>query len=152
MAKFIRAPRRRSGFTLIELLVAIAILGILGVVVVQSLWDNVDDAKQVGAKTKVDQIKTTVMQYRRKHNELPNELSILTEEDPLNGNRRWLQPDELRDTWNNLMVIKKGERPGEFEIISYGEDGIENGYDLSLGFARDISSNRPLAEVDGDRP
>ncbi len=146
MAPNVRASRRRGGFTLIELLVAIAILGILGMVVVTSLWENVDNAKQIGAKTKVDQIKTMVMQYRRVHNELPNDLSVLTEEDPRHNARPWLQPDEIRDTWGNQMIIKKGDRPGEFEIISYGADGIENGYDLTLGYERDISSNRPLDE------
>ncbi|MBM4014575.1 MAG: prepilin-type N-terminal cleavage/methylation domain-containing protein [Planctomycetes bacterium] len=149
MAPVVRAPRRRGGFTLIELLVAIAILGILGMVVVSSLWDNVDDAKQIGAKTKVDSIKTMVMQYRRIHNDLPGDLSVLTEEDPRHGNRPWLQSDEIRDTWGNQMIIKKGDRPGEFEIISFGADGIENGFDLTLGYERDISSNRPLDEEEG---
>lgn len=137
-------PRRSAGFTLIELLVAIAILGILGTVVVTTLWDAVDESKQTGTKTKLDQVKQTVMRYRNKHGDIPDDLSRLVEADPLNGQRPWLSEEDLRDTWNNLMVIKRGERSGEFEIISFGADGVENGFDLGLGFDRDLSSNLPL--------
>ena len=139
-----RLHRRRGGFTLIELLVAIAILGILGTVVITALWDNVDDARQTGTKTKLDSVKTVVQQYKRAHNELPEDLMILTEEDPRHGNRPWLTPDDIRDTWNNLMVIKLGDRAGEFEIISFGADGQENGFGLELSYERDLSSNLAL--------
>ena len=47
---------RRRGFTLVELLVAVAILGILGMAVINEIWGSVDDAKQTTTKTKVDQI------------------------------------------------------------------------------------------------
>lgn len=139
-----RLHRRRGGFTLIELLVAIAILGILGTVVIAALWDNVDDARQTGTKTKLDTVKSTVQQYKRLHNELPRELSVLTEDDPRHGNRPWLTEDDIRDTWGNFMVIKMLDRPGQFEIVSFGGDGVDNGFDLSLGFDRDLSSDRPL--------
>lgn len=139
-----RLHRRRGGFTLIELLVAIAILGILGTVVITSLWDAVDDARQTGTKTKLDSVKSVVQQYKKSHNELPTDLMVLTEEDPRHGNKPWLTEDDLRDTWGNLMVIKLGERPGEFEIVSFGGDGVDNGFTLDLGYDRDLSSNRPL--------
>jgi general secretion pathway protein G len=144
MARFARASRRRGGFTLIELLVAIAILGILGTVVITTLWDNVDDAKQTGTKAKLDSLKNTVMSYRRKHNDIPDDLTKLIEEDPLNGNRPWLAEDDIKDTWGNTIVIKRGDRSGEFELISYGGDGQENGFGMELGYDRDLSSNRPL--------
>lgn len=144
MARFARTSRRRGGFTLIELLVAIAILGILGTVVITTIWDNVDDARQTGAKAKLDSLKNTVMSYRRKHNDIPTDLSRLTEEDPLNGNRPWVTEDDIKDTWDNLIVIKRGDRAGEFELISYGADGVESGFGAELGYDRDLSSNRPL--------
>lgn len=139
-----RNSRRQRGFTLIELLVAIAILGILGMVVITNLWDNVDEANQVGTHTKLRQVKDVVQSYKRKHGELPDDLMRLTEEDPKNGNRPWLKEEDLRDTWRNLILLKKGDRPGEFEVISYGADGQENGFGMDLGYDRDLSSNLPL--------
>jgi len=150
MARPFRNARRRRGFTLIELLVAIAILGILGTVVITNLWDNVDEANQVGTHTKLTQVKNVVQSYKRKHGEIPDDLMRLTEEDPKNGNRPWLKEDDLRDTWGTLLQLKKGERAGEFEIISLGADKTENGFGMELGYDRDLSSERPL-DVEEDK-
>jgi general secretion pathway protein G len=150
MASPFRNARCQRGFTLIELLVAIAILGILGTVVITNLWDNVDEANQVGTHTKLRQVKDVVQSYRRKHGELPDDLMRLTEEDPKNGNRPWLKEEDLHDTWSNLIMLKKGDRPGEFEIVSFGSDGQENGFGMELGYERDLSSDRPL-DVEEDK-
>ncbi len=148
MSTLTRTPRRHhAGFTLIELLVAIAILGILGTVVVQTVWGYIDDANQTGTKTKLAQIKDKLMMYRRKHQDVPDSLTTLLEEDQANNMKPWLTEDEIKDSWGREMIIKRGDKPGEFEVISLGEDGQENGFDASLGTARDISSDRPLEEA-----
>ena len=120
-----RTPRRPRGFTLIELLVAIAILGILGTIVIQNVWSNIDDARQEGSKTKADLLHGIVETYRRKHNELPKSLDDLLLEDLMNNNRPYVDnPEDLLDAWNRKFELRPGERSGEFEVVSLGQNGL----------------------------
>ena len=137
-----RADDARRGFTLIELLVVIAILGILGTLVVKNIWGHVDEAKQMTAKGKVDLVDDKIQIYKRKHNEIPRDLRVLLEADPLNNNDPWLEEDQLMDPWGHELVIKiDGSR---FEIISYGEGGQEDSFGLEMGKERDIGSRHSL--------
>jgi general secretion pathway protein G len=141
----IRGRRRKSaGFTLIELLVAIAILGILGTVVIGEIWDHVDESRQVGTKAKLESIETQVRLYLRKNHTLPRELSELIEFDPRNNNKPYLQEENLYDAWDHPIVLLEGERPGEFEVVSYGRNGEQDGFEREYGLDMDISSHRPL--------
>jgi general secretion pathway protein G len=141
-------PRRRSaGFTLIELLVVIAILGILGTVVLRNVWGYIDEAKQKAAYTKVMNIDQQLQMYKRKHNQLPSDLRILTEPDPANNNDPWIPEEMLTDPWDHPIDLKVDDK-GKFEVISYGENGIQDGFDLELGLNRDIGSHHPLDPKD----
>ncbi len=144
--------RSRRGFTLIELLVAIAILGILGTVVLKAVWGSVDDAKQEATKAKVDIVHGMVETFRRKHNDLPRSLDDLLVPDLMNNNRAYVDnPEDLLDAWNRRLDIKPGERVGQFEVVSYGANGTEDGFGLEYELDRDISSVRPLHPVEGAR-
>lgn len=134
---------RERGFTLIELLVTIAILGILGTVVLKNIWGYIDEAKQKTAKGNCDNIDQQVQMYKRKHNELPRDLQVLTEPDPMNNGDSWLAPENLIDPWDNPFEIVVDER-NQFEIVSRGENKQPDGFDLSYGLARDIGSKHPL--------
>lgn len=137
--------RRRAGFTLIELLVAIAILGILGTVVIKSVWNNIDETRQVTTKSKAEQINTIVQGYRRKHVELPRSLEDLLQSDPLNNNMPWVESeDDLKDAWGRMFELRPGDRAGQFEVVSFGQNGQEDGFGPEYGFDRDISSHRAL--------
>ena len=50
----------RAGFTLMEILVAVAIIGILGTVAVQSIVSNLETAKKTAAKESVEDRKSVV--------------------------------------------------------------------------------------------
>src|SRR5262245_4885543 len=145
-----RRTPRRGGFTLIELLVAIAILGILGTVVIREIWGSIDDAKQTTANTKVKEIETCVQRFRVKHNRLPKDLMELAQTDEMNNGDPWLSEDALMDPWDHPFDLKFDDRNG-FEVWSYGENGIADGTDLSLGRNRDIGSRHPLQNTDTNR-
>ena len=140
-----RHPRRAAprGFTLIELLVVIAILGILGTVVLKNVWNYIDEAKQKAAKEKVDNVDQQLQMYKRKHNELPNDLRILVDNDPLNNGNPWVNPEQLIDPWDNPLDLKVDEK-NQFEVISYGENKVQDGFTLEYGLNRDIGSKHPL--------
>ena len=132
-----------SGFTLIELLVVIAILGILGTVVLKNLWGYIDEAKQKTAKEKVDTIDQQIQMYKRKHNDLPTDLRALLEPDPLNNGDPWVTEEALIDPWGNPMDFKIDDKR-QFEVISYGENKMQDGFGLEFGLNRDIGSKHPL--------
>ncbi len=137
-----------GGFTLVELLVTVAILGVLATVAIGEIWDYIDDAKQTGTKAKLESIKTQVMMFKRKHNRVPDDLEVLLEPDDRNKGEPWLSEDDIRDAWGNRVYIIHGDRSSQFEIVSYGENNEEDGYDPSLGYDMDISSERPLFPAD----
>jgi general secretion pathway protein G len=143
------ARRTQRGFTLIELLVAIAILGILGTVVIKAVAVYIDEARQTGTKTKVDIVHAQVESYRRKHNDLPRDLEDLLQADPMNNNLPYLDNvDDIYDAWSHKMDLVRGERTGQFEVVSYGANGTPDGYGFEHGLERDISSTRPLNPVE----
>ena len=134
--------RPASGFTLIELLVVIAILGILGTIVVRNVWGHVDEAKQKAAKAKVDNIDQQIQMYKRKHNEIPRDLRVLLDQDPLNNMEPWVEEEQLEDPWGHPIEIRIDGN--QFEVISRGDGGQEDGFGLELGLQRDIGSRHPL--------
>lgn len=136
---------RNAGFTLIELLVAIAILGILGTVVIQSLWTNVDTAKQETSHTKVKTVYSVVQNYRRAHGRWPSEdMAELLETDPRHANQPWLTPSELLDSWGFPLALMEGARAGSMRVVSFGNNGEQDGRDPDLGLDMDIYSDEPL--------
>ena len=138
-------PRRQqSGFTLIELLVAIAILGILGTVVIQEIWNYVDKARQEGTHAKVKTVYDQVMMFRRNNHRYPSgDLTELVEPDPRNLNNPYLGEEDLLDAWGNPLQLIELDT-GRFAVVSYGDGGEEDGWDMDLGLAMDIYSDRPL--------
>lgn len=142
-----RRPRA-AGFTLIELLVAIAILGILGTVVLNSVWQYQDEARQTGTKTKLDTVRDKVQMYRRKHNALPKWPEDMLAPDNWNGGLPWLTPDEILDAWGNQMLMKTDTgKAGQFEIVSLGADNKDGGD----GYEKDLSSEHPINEIETNR-
>jgi len=111
----------RAGFTLMEILVAVAIIGILGTVAVQSVTSNIEKAKQTAADESVRNIANAVTQYYLANKKYPNDLKELTvakgdEEPVLSGGE-----GALEDPWGNeYKYEKKGKK---FVIISAGPDG-----------------------------
>lgn len=145
-----RIARGHEGFTLIELLVAIAILGILGTVVINQLWTNVDKAKQETTHAKVNSVWSIVQNYRRAHNGYPSQdMAELLEPDPKNVNQPWVDEENLLDSFGNrLELIEDPDNRGRMVIVSYGANGTEDGWDPTYGLDMDIYSGRPLFPSD----
>jgi len=111
----------RAGFTLMEILVAVAIIGILGTVAVQSIVSNLERAKQTAAKESVDNISNAITSYYLANKKYPSDLRDLIKE---NGDDEpILKGGEgaLEDPWGTEYKLeKKGSR--RFVVISAGPD------------------------------
>ena len=113
------AHTMRAGFTLMELMIAVAIVGILSTVAVQSLTGNIAKANEAAAKQGVNALKEACTTYYINHKKMPTSLDQLVEgDDPILDNG----DTGLYDPWGNKYEMEvKGKK---IVIKSAGEDGI----------------------------
>jgi len=111
----------RAGFTLMEILVAVAIIGILGTVAVQSVTSNIEKSKITAAQESVNNIANAVTTYYLANKKYPNDLRDLIKEN--SDGEAVLEGGEgvLEDPWGNeYKYEKKGKK---YVVISSGPDG-----------------------------
>ena len=125
------------GFTLIELMVVIIILGILAMYIGPKIMGRPEEAKQVKARVDIAALETALKLYKLDSGVYPSTeqgLQALIEQ-PETGNvpKKWREGGYLekskvpKDPWgNDFMYLSPGVQ-GDFDIISYGADGVPGG-------------------------
>jgi general secretion pathway protein G len=134
------------GFTLIELMVVIVILGILAGLIVPRIMGRPEEAKQLKAKMQIESLETALKLYKLDNGMYPDTeqgLQALIEQPetgiiPKNWRKQgYLEKGRLpKDPWGNEFVYLCPGAHGDYDIISYGADGVPDGEDKN----RDINS------------
>ena len=135
-----------NGFTLIELMVVIIILGVLAGLLVPRIMGRPEQAKQLKAKIQIEGLETALKLYKLDNGVYPDTeqgLQALVEQ-PETGTtpKNWRKGGYLekgkvpQDPWGNDFVYLAPGINGDFDIISYGADGVPDGEDNN----RDINS------------
>ena len=134
------------GFTLIELMVVIVILGILAGLIVPRIMGRPEEAKQLKAKMQIESLETALKLYKLDNGMYPDTeqgLQALIEQPetgmvPKNWRKNgYLEKGRLpKDPWGNEFVYLSPGTHGDYDIISYGADGVPDGEDKN----RDINS------------
>ena len=125
------------GFTLIELMVVIVILGILAGLIVPRIMGRPEEAKQLKAKIQIESLETTLKLYRLDNGTYPDTqqgLQALVEK-PEAGNipTKWREGGYLekgrlpKDPWGRDFIYLSPGTYGEYDLISYGADGVPGG-------------------------
>jgi len=128
-----KSAGRQAGFTLIELLVVMVIMGLLAMLVGPNLLSQVDKAKPKIARTQIVNYATAVEMFKLDVGRYPTEDEGLEalRQDP-SGVKRWDGPYVKKkipaDPWDKAYVYRTAGR--QFEILSYGADGVEGGSGL----------------------
>lgn len=141
---WVSSPRRGAGkaadhrgFTLIEIMVVIIILGILAMYVAPKLMGRPEEAKQVRAKMDIAAMETALKLYKLDSGVYPGtEQGLLAlVQRPESGviPKKWRQGGYLekgkvpKDPWSNDYIYLSPGLKGDFDIISYGADGVPGG-------------------------
>lgn len=126
-----------QGFTLIELMVVIVILGLLAGIVGPRILGNVDKAKIAQAKANIKSFETALGNYKLDSGIYPDTeqgLQALVEA-PSSGTlpKHWRKGGYMdkipKDPWGNEFIYICPGVHGDFDISSYGRDGMSGGED-----------------------
>ncbi len=124
--------RKKDGFTLIEILVVIIILGLLSALVAPKFFGKVGKAKVKTAKVQINLLGTALDDFRLDNGRYPTTdegLNILREkpEDLKNWDGPYLPKQVPSDPWDQPYQYKNPGDHGEYDLFSYGKDGVEGG-------------------------
>jgi general secretion pathway protein G len=137
---------REKGFTIIELMVVIVILGILASIIAPRIIGRADEAKVTEGKVQIVNLETALKLYKLDNGIYPateQGLEALIEK-PTIGTipRKWREGGYLEkrrvptDPWGNPFIYASPGLNGDFDLISYGADGVRGGD----GFNEDIEN------------
>jgi general secretion pathway protein G len=128
-----------AGFTLLELLVVMVIIGLLAGFVAPKFFAQIGKSETKTARAQIDSLEKALDQYRLDLGRYPtNEqgLAALTERPA--GETKWAGPYLKKqvppDPWARPYVYKFPGEHGEYDLFTYGKDGLPGG----TGEAEDI--------------
>jgi general secretion pathway protein G len=129
------APGNARGFSLIELMVVIVIIGLLVSIIAPRFMDAPGKAKQVKAKATIEALESSLKMYKLDNGSYPTTEQGLTAlvQQPANTGPTWKKGGYLekgqvpKDPWNNEYIYLSPGLHGDFDIITYGLDGIPGG-------------------------
>lgn len=121
-----------QGFTLLELLVVMVIIGLLAGYVGPKYFSQIGKSEIKAARAQIDALGKALDQYRLDVGTYPSTeqgLSTLVVRPP--NESRWdgpyLQKDAPDDPWGNPYVFVMPGEHGEYDLVSYGKDGMPGG-------------------------
>ncbi len=125
------------GFSFIELMVVIVILGILAISIGPRILGRPEEAKQVKAKVDIGALETALKLFKLDNGFYPTTdqglraLVESPESSPIPKNWReggYLEKRKVPpDPWKNDFIYLSPGVHGDFDIISYGADGVPGG-------------------------
>lgn len=125
------------GFTLIELMVVIIILGILAVYVAPKIMSRPGEARQVKARLDIQNIENALKLYKLDNGSYPSTeqglLALVEKPETGTSPKKWKSGGYLeksrvpKDPWGNEFIYLSPGLKGDFDLISYGLDGVPGG-------------------------
>ena len=124
--------RGKSGFTLIEILVVITIIALMAGLVGPRVYKYLAGANVKTAKVQIENFGTALDAFRLETGRYPTtEEGLAALREKPSGVEGWQGPYLAKeipvDPWKRPYVYKCPGEHGEYDIISYGADGVEGG-------------------------
>jgi general secretion pathway protein G len=127
--------RRQAGFTLIEIMVVIVILGLLAALVVPKLVGRTEEAKRTQTRIQIKNIQQAMELFKLDNGFFPSTdqgleaLVRMPEAGRIAKNYRkggYLERVP-KDPWGNPFVYVSPGQNADYDISSYGADGVPGG-------------------------
>jgi general secretion pathway protein G len=120
------------GFTLVEIMIVIIIIGLMAALVGPKLFGKLASAKQKAAKAQIELFGTALDAFRLDVGRYPStEEGLKALREKPSGADNWegpYLPKEIPlDPWGRPYTYKCPGEHGEYDLISYGLDGVEGG-------------------------
>jgi len=127
-----KGKEKEKGFTFFEILVVVTIIGLLAALVGPRLWGKISGGKQTAAKAEIELLGTALDAFRLDTGRYPTTEEGLKaiREQPSgvdNWNGPYLPKEIPVDPWRRPYVYRCPGEHGEYDLISYGADGVEGG-------------------------
>jgi general secretion pathway protein G len=123
----------KKGFTLIELLVVIIIIGLLAALVGPKLFGRVGKGKQAAAQAQIELFGAALDNFRLDVGRYPTGeeglRALLVNPGAIqNWEGSYLKKEEIPpDPWGQPYSYKSPGEHGDYDIMSYGADGVAGG-------------------------
>ncbi|MFI3119767.1 MAG: type II secretion system major pseudopilin GspG [Methylococcaceae bacterium] len=132
-------PKKQSGFTLIEVMIVVVILGILASIIVPKIMGRPDEARAAKAKQDIRAVTAALDLYRLDNFSYPTTEqgleALVTKPSNLAAGANWKKGGYLdslpTDPWNKPYLYLQPGVHGEFDLYSFGADGVEGGSDAA---------------------
>jgi len=128
-----RAGRRRArAFTLLELLVVVLIIGLLASYVGPKYFSQVGKSEVTLARAQIEAYAKAIDNFHLDTGRVPStEEGLAALQQRPAGVDKWsgpyLKKDVVPDPWGHAYVYRAPGAKGDFEIVSYGKDGLPGG-------------------------
>lgn len=121
-----------QGFTLIEIMIVMIIIGLLAALVAPKFFGRLSSAKLSSAKAQIELFGTALDAFRLDTGRYPTtEEGLKALREKPSGVENWhgpYLPKEIPlDPWKRPYIYKCPGDHGEYDLISYGLDGVEGG-------------------------
>ncbi|HPM42429.1 MAG TPA: type II secretion system major pseudopilin GspG [Candidatus Omnitrophota bacterium] len=122
---------RRSGFTFVEILLVVVIIGILASMVLPRFVGRSEQARQQVALSDINSsIATALDMYELDNGVYPDKIGDLMEKP--GELKSWSGPYLKKkpvDPWGREYIYKPSSDKKDYELITYGRDGVSGGGD-----------------------
>jgi len=121
------------GFTLIELLIVMVILGMLAALVAPRMLGKVGKSRVKAAKAQIEMLSTALDAFKLDTGRYPTteeglEALVKAPPDIEGWDGPYLKKEEIpKDPWGHPYVYRCPGEHGDYDIISYGDDGQPGG-------------------------
>lgn len=129
--------KREGGFTLIEIMVVVIILSILAGIIIPRIAGRPEEARRTKAAVQIKQIEGALNLFKIDNGFYPTTdqgLEALVSaptagEEPQNYKEGGYMKKMPNDPWKNPYAYLSPGEHGDFDLISFGADGVEGGED-----------------------